>query len=582
MEKNISSNPNTFWSYINNIKNTTAIPNVMNHNGITMTDPQQIVNAFAEFFETAYISPQSNQSNDEPPISAPIFTIQQFTEADTLKALKKMKPKLITGPDGIPAFLVKDCANILAVPLSIIFNLSIETSTFPEIWKTSKICPVYKKNEKQEVSNYRPIVILCNFSKAFEILLHESVSFHVKSQICINQHGFTPGRSTSTNLLYLTQYTAEVLDMGGQVDIIYTDFSKAFDRLNHDILLKKLSFFGFSPSLIEFFKSYLIERHQFVLYRGFKSNVIHAKSGVPQGSVLGPLLFNIFVNDIVSRLNCNSLLYADDMKIFTSINCEDDSERLQNDLDNLQSWCDKNELPLNCDKCYTMSFSRKQDLSLNEYVINNTIILRRDKLKDLGVTFDTKLTFNDHIAEITASAYKKLGFIIRNSKGFENSNTLFLLFNAFVRSKLEYASIIWNPAYQIHKNNIEGTQRHFLKYLYFREEGIYPPRGFPHEELLSKFHVPDLNNRRIFSSCVFLHKLINFKFDSPQILEMIKFHTPTFQTRSYNLFYLSTPRTNLLKHSPLHVMCSNFNSLPRDIDIFNCKINDLKQAILNN
>ena len=388
-------------------------------------------------------------------------------------------------------------------------------------------------------------------------------------------------RSTITNLVSVTHFIANTMDHGGQTDIIYTDLSKAFDRLDHGLLLQKLSDFGLSLDFLSFFESYLVNRTLNVKYHGFSSIEVLATSGVPQGSVLGPLLFIIFINDICQDIQSNVLLYADDLKLFASINSEEDCHRLQHDLTKINSWCEINRLPLNISKCNAMTFTRRSNSINFSYKIGNDMVTRCKQFKDLGVIFDSKLTFTAHIDHITANAYRNLGFIMRNSRHFKDISTLSLLFNAFVRPKLEYGGIIWNPQYNVHTLNLEGVQRRHVKYLSLKADGIYPPRGTPQSDLLARFNLNDLATRRVYFSVLFLHKLLTSQTDCPDILSSIHFNVPSFQTRSYALFYLATPRTNVLKSSPVHNMCSNYLSYQSNLDIFNCNTNNIKQCILN-
>jgi hypothetical protein len=231
------------------------------------------------------------------------------------------------------SFLIRECVEAFVSPLVVIFNLCLKTNAFPAIWKTARVVSVFKKGDRSCIENYRPVSICSNFSKVFEFIISDTLSFHFKSYISGSQHGFVRGRSTISNFCTFTQYVANSMDLGLQTDVIYTDFSKAFDRLDHEILVRKLETLGCSSNFVNFLYSYLSGRKQFVSVHGHRSNVFDCFSGVPQGSVLGPVLFNIFINDIIEDLSVSCLLYADDMKIFTSIKEFGDCVRLQDNID---------------------------------------------------------------------------------------------------------------------------------------------------------------------------------------------------------------------------------------------------------
>lgn len=377
--------------------------------------------------------------------------------------------------------------------------------------------------------------------------MHNSLSQH--------QHGFIKGRSTVTNLFCITQFIADSIDKGLQTDVIYTDFSRAFDRLDHTILIMKLRAHGFSNDMLNFFASYLSDRMQYVECSGHQSVETLATSGVPQGSNLGPLLFDIFVDDIVNDLDVNCLIYADDLKIYCHITCIDDCITLQNNLNKINEWCYINKLPLNALKCNVMTYSNKVNVNKFDYTLDDIVLKRPETFQDLGVTFDQKLSFNHHIDNIITCCFKALGFIVRNTTDFSNTSTLKLLFFTFVRSRLEYASIIWCPHYNIHVQNVERVQRRLLKFCCYKEDGVYPPIGLPNSDLLDRFSLDSLQMRREKSQIIYLYKLLNNMVDCPQILSMLNFHVPRPSVREKPTFHLDTPRTNVKKFSLLYGMC---------------------------
>jgi ribonuclease P/MRP protein subunit RPP40 len=337
------------------------------------------------------------------------------------------------------------------------------------------------------------------------------------------QHGFVGGRSTETNLVTISQFLYETLDNHSQVYVVYTDFSKAFDMIDrdHNLLLNKLESFGFSDDLVLLVKSYLDSRLMCVKLKGFESRSFKQETGVLQGSVLGPLFFNIFINDLVASLDISCLLYADDIKIYTIIDTVSDSLRLQRGIDEIADTCRKSGLIFNFPKCSVATFTKKVKPLLFDYTLNNKILLRRSSVQDLGVLFDSKLSFCDHILSflsMTSAAFKSLGFVLRSAKEFGNVVTLKLLYITYVRSKLEYASLVWSPIHNIYIAELERVQRRFLKSSIFMLDGLYPPRDFPQELLLDRLGLQSLSNRRLEHSVIFLYKLLHGSLHCPALL----------------------------------------------------------------
>lgn len=215
------------------------------------------------------------------------------------------------------------------------------------------------------------------------------------------------------------------------------------------------------------------------------------------------------------------------------------------------------------------------------YQINNVLINRPDTFKDLGVIFDSKLSFIPHMNYIVQQSFKTLGFICRTGRNFTSTNTIKMLFNTFVRSKLEYACVAWSPGYEAHVRNIENIQRRLMKFLSFKTDGFYPAIGASQDQLLERWSLKSLEHRRNYHMCMFLFNVVNSKIDCPEILDLINFRVPSVTTRNRATFYLPRARTNAMNFSPLSKMCQSFDNLCSDIDIFFTNSNKLKSYLLN-
>lgn len=576
IQNSISSNPKKFWNFVNTKNRTSRIPGEMNYGTSRLQSPQEIVNGFASFFSSIFAS--SELENFQPSEffnNFGIINLRNITEIELIRASRKLQNKFTAGPDQIPAFVVKDCIGAFITPLLKIFNLSMITNTFPEIWKTSRICPIHKTGTVIDLENYRAVTILDNFAKLLEIVIYNRIYISVRNVISPYQHGFMTKRSTMTNLTIFTQYVSEQIDKNGQVDVIFTDFAKAFDKLDHCILIQKLSTFGLDVHSLQLLKSYLLGRKQFVSYNGFQSPEFEATSGVPQGSNLGPLLFNLFINDLFNIVDCGKLAFADDLKIYSTINSLEDCSFLQSQLDNVYIWCLQNKIFLNPTKCKSMTFTRRKNISVCDYLIEDATLERMKEIKDLGIYYDSSLTFSSHISKKTGEAMKAYGFIVRNCREFSNMKAYLTLYYSFVRSKLEYGSIIWYPFYNCYKISLERVQRRFLKFLAFKNDRIYPERGFPYNNLLSKFDVISLETRRKCACISFLYKIIHNKIDAIDILSQINFYVPPLRTRSSLPFYCTRARTNLNLKSPVYVMCTSYNMISHDCDIYNDNLRNI-------
>lgn len=326
------------------------------------------------------------------------------------------------------------------------------------------------------------------------------------------------------------------------------DLAKAFDTIDHNILLRKLNTLQLDPCLINLLRSYLVDRKQFVVINGEKSECITPTSSVPQGSVLSPLLFALFINDLPPLIKSKLLLFADDLKVFLEIKSINDARQLQNDIDTIVNWCNLNGLKVNINKCNAMTFTKKQQnniLTFN-YNINDSALNRVNSYRDLGIIFDSKLSFEMHFRNITTRAYRTLGFISRSLNKFRDMNTYKILYNTYVRSIIDYCSPVWSPFYANHIEEIERIQKRFTRMLYRKFH--FPTE--PYETRLIRLELHSLENRRLLTDELTLFKIFNGLFDT-QLSTQMSTSQPIRHTRQQQTFYLPAVTTNIQYFSPI-------------------------------
>lgn len=514
VELEINHNPRGFWTYIKKSVGSTqesGFDMKFNSQSIVENETAEI---FANYFYSVYSDKISTFNVDYEEVIGPStesLVIKEITEKDYQKAIGKLKPKTSAGVDTIPPYIIKGCAEWLKGPLLYLYNLILKSSCFPDIWKQAIVTPVLKSGNKMEIENYRPISVLCAPVKILEHILYDKLWYHVQPLISENQHGFVPKKSTTTNSLIFNNDILQMINNKQQVDVLYTDFQKAFDKVDHDIILKKLHSLGVSESLLLLFVSYLQDRFFVVRHNGNTSGKFKANSGVPQGSNLGPLLFLIFINDLPDVLQyAKCLLFADDAKFYLPITTQIDSQNLQSDIDNIYNWSVNNNLKLNISKCHIMSFTKKSHICSYEYKINNNIVERVHIIKDLGVIYDSRMNYKLHINKIVRDAHRMLGFVLRQTQPFRNVNTVRNLYCSLVRPKLEYASLVWGDQPHSHLYEIEKVQNKLLRYLYFKKYQRYPSyETVRTKDLQNEFNLNSLDCRAV-GKYIQLCSVINF------------------------------------------------------------------------
>jgi hypothetical protein len=330
-------------------------------------------------------------------------------------------------------------------------------------------------------------------------------------------------------------------------------------------------------NLLRWLSSYIDNRTQAVALNNCVSQFRRCPSGVPQGSHLGPILFILYINDIKTCFrHSRFLVYADDIKIFAEVASERDAMNMQTDLNRLHLYCSANELYINVSKCCSISFTRSRSPLNFDYSIDQQFLKRCSLVKDLGVTLDAKMTFKAHTDNIVGNALGKLGYIMRISKPFKSTDTLKVLFFTYIRTCLEYASVVWNPQYVTYIDRLERVQNKFLKQLDYRCRVVFDDRSRS-----AHYHrVSSLEGRRTTTDLLYLYKIVNGLVDSESLVTGLSFNCPLRPTRSPHTFRLPVCRTNYAQNSFFQRACGNYNVFYGSVDIFQHSIRAFKTKIL--
>ena len=427
----------------------------------------------------------------------------KITEEEVRKAIKALKDGKAFGPDGIPNEIIKRCEEELLEPICIVFNKSLNEGSIPEMWRCANVVPIFKKGSKEDPLNYRPVSLTCVLCKMFESIIKKRISKDLnKNNFLIDeQHGFRSGHSTTTNLLEFYNDVIQNLDRKHSVDIMYFDLAKAFDTVPHSKLINKLKAMNLNKKLVTWIEDYLKGRKQRVLVRGKLSEWLEVFSGVPQGSVIGPLLFLIFINDLKEGIQSKLSIFADDTKIMHIVDTEEEIKELEEDLRKLQKWSEMNDMKFNTDKCSVMHCGTNNRKT--QYKLYGKILRDTNSEKDLGVIVDKDMKFKSQVAAQTKKANNTLGMIKRN---FEcvNQEVFQILYSTLVRPNLEYAVQVWNPYQKGEKEKIEKIQRRATKMVRELKDNCY-------EERLHKLDLMSTETRRERGDQIMCYKILNNK-----------------------------------------------------------------------
>ncbi len=555
-----NQNLNSFFRYIRSkLSYKASIPSLANDQGEFLQTSESKATAFNNFFTSVFTIDDGSEVRLTPRCNETLSDKITISPETVYKYLQKLPPKLSLGPDGLPPLLFKRLALSLAEPLAYIFNFSYVLGKIPHQWSTADVSPIFKnKGSPSLVSNYRPISLTCVACKVMESILRDHIlSFLSHNRlISSHQHGFVSGKSTVTQLVECLNFWYQSLDEGGVVDVIYLDVSKAFDTVSHKKLLSKLPSYGISGSTLRWLEAFLLNRQQRVVVDGTPSNWSPVTSGVPQGSVLGPLLFLLYVNDVTDLdLGGEIKLFADDMKpYYASMQKPFDFSPLASDLKQIAGWAEKNQLKLALEKSNVLHIGRKNPQ--HSYRIGEIEVPSVAEVKDLGVFITSDLKFHLHCHKIFASASQISSLIF---KSFENrsKNFLFRLFETYVRPKLEYASVVWNPHFSGDIDLVERVQRRFTKRIFNYSNLSY------HERLVS-LEAHSLQTRRSILDLIFLYKILhNLTELDPD--DLFVRDTSGITRGHCKKLYVQRVNNDLYKNFFINRVVPIWNSLPDDI-----------------
>jgi len=541
---------------------------VLKADGQTYITSEEKADCFSSLFSEKSTIPEKENCKPVPelhPKSTSSCSNVVFWPSKVKKQLLKLDPNKAAGPDDIPALVLKKAAPELATPLARLFQLCFNNGYMPAQWKSANVIPCYKKGDKHTPSNYRPISLLPIISKVMEKLVSRKMWKHLNNNKLISnkQFGFRAGHSTSDALTYVSQRLTNSLNNREEARVICLDISRAFDRVWHPGVLAKLAALGFSGTLLKWLTDYLHDRSLKVVLNGRSSGVKSINAGVPQGSILGPLLFLIFIDDISDNLNNQSILYADDSTIMAFIKSKGErktaAESLNHDLKETEIWADTWNVLFGAEKCKTTIISNRKDAkgSHPPLYFFGTRLEETDSVDLLGLTLTNDLSWKPVVTKMAKTAGQRLG-LLRRAAPYIVPTQRALIYKAMIRSKMEYASSAWCSATPTTLAQLDTIQNRAKRII-----------GLPEEDLLS-LGIQPLKHRRAVGATTLFHRM--FYKEAPELLchimPNIQTHDPRLRqsVRSHTLA-VEIPRSNIVSHQRSFISSTAqiWNALPDHI-----------------
>ena len=554
-----TESPKRFWSFIKSLKvDSTGIPTLKDGANLE-ADNRCKAEILNKQFKSVFTAEDPNlppESGNNIPTMPDIVIFPEGVE----KLLGNLDPNKATGPDNIGPRVLKIAAKELAPALSLIFQRSLDTGILPKSWSQANISPIYKKGDRTLAENYRPVSLTSVCCKVLEHIIHSNVMNHfdTHSVLTDKQHGFRSNHSTESQLILTVQDLANSLNHKKQVDLIIMDFSKAFDVVAHNRLLQKLKRYGIQNKTHSWISSFLKHRVQRVVVGGEHSTWAEVDSGVPQGTVLGPLLFLAYINDLPNNINSSVRLFADDCVLYREINNEFDNQSLQDDLDTLVDWQNTWQMSFNPKKCHTMRLTHSKKPKLYDYKLGDSILQETKSHSYLGVTLTNDLTWNNHIIQVASTANRTLAFVMRNLHQCPQDIKV-SAYKTLVRPLIEYSSSVWEPHTKILINKLDAIQRRAARFCMNKSRS---PGSVTN--MIKDLEWESLTERRHTRRLVILHKAIHGHLSIP-IGNLTQPAIRTSRHTNSQAFQTLSASKDCYKFSFLPKTIRDWNSLPDSI-----------------